>query len=945
MQATMSDLVFQIMLVYLDDILVYSPTFDGHLTRLQTVFQRLRETGLKVKVEKCNFLQSSVRFLGHQISADGIGTDPDKVAAVKQWPVPASVKELRSFLGFCSYYRRFLQGFSQLAGPLHDAVNTCLNQSNMSRSKNLFKSVWTAECQDSFEELKERLTSAPLLGYANFSLPFILETDASSLGLGAVLYQIQDGEKRVIAYASRRLRGAEKNDRNYSSMKLELLALKWAVSEKFRGYLLGTKFTVMTDNNPLCHLDSARLGAVEQRWIAQLAPFDFDVRYRPGRCNAAADALSRQPLAGEPETNGDEEFDGCISICNMIQRGTSLDPDLVCEGIKCCQVREMRATAAEQVVENKDLQGNTPTLPGYSKEELRQFQQTDPTIKSFCQFWDQKTKPTYQQRRSLAKPVISLLRQWSRIIDVDGLLYRVIEDDHKLECQQLLLPECLKDSVLESVHNQMGHQGIERTQNLLKQRCFWVGMYEDVERWVKQCERCILTKLPQPHIRTPMKHFLATRPLEVVAVDFTLLEPASDGRENVLVVTDVFTKFTQAFPTRDQKADTTAKVLLREWFMKYGVPERLHSDQGRNFESEVIQELCKLYGVKKTRTTPHHPQGNAQCERFNRTLHDLLRTLPPEKKRRWPEYLPELIYAYNVTPHATTGYSPYYLLYGVHPHLPVDALLNQDQVVDRKHDWLVVHQERLHEAHNRTRQYSEQKAAERLELEKSKVYCPPVEIGQLVYLRQWPQGRNKIQDAWSSVIYRVLDVQDSTHTVEPLEGGPIKRVHRVNLRPCPGPVPAPRKLKKDTSTSTIAAPVEVRKENLESDPDYVLLEETTYPHLDQELNTDTDGVPDCQVLESWSTGGTVDGGTPLPGSELKDIVTNSMSGRDAETEVPVPAPRRSQRATAGLHSNPHHLPRSTCNAISLSPDVLSQLLINVGTAFFREAMNEGRCVN
>lgn len=144
----MSDLILQIMLVYLDDILVYSSTFEDHLAHLQTVLQRLRETGLKVKVEKCRFLQSSVRFLGHQISAEGIGTDPDKIAAVRQWPVPTTVKELRSFLGFYSYYRRFLHGFSQLAGPLHDLINAWAKEDSPTKYKKLLESVWTPSCQE-----------------------------------------------------------------------------------------------------------------------------------------------------------------------------------------------------------------------------------------------------------------------------------------------------------------------------------------------------------------------------------------------------------------------------------------------------------------------------------------------------------------------------------------------------------------------------------------------------------------------------------------------------------------------------------------------------------------------------------------------------------------------------------------------------------------------------
>lgn len=182
---------------------------------------------------------------------------------------------------------------------------------------------------------------------------------------------------------------------------------------------------------------------------------------------------------------------------------------------------------------------------------------------------------------------------------------------------------------------------------------------------VRKCQSCVPSKLPQPKIRVPVKPFLATPLLEVAAVNFT----------------NVFTKFTQVFPTQDQKADTTAKILLKEWSMRYGVPERLHCDQ--NFEIAVIPELRKLYGVvwRKHASPPQSPRecsvwafelGNAQPP-----VHFI-----PERKRRWPEHLPELICAYNMTPYVTTGYSPYYLLLGVHPYLPLDALLGKEQISD-----------------------------------------------------------------------------------------------------------------------------------------------------------------------------------------------------------------------------------------------------------------------
>ncbi len=170
-------------------------------------------------------------------------------------------------------------------------------------------------------------------------------------------------------YASRRLCNAEKKDRSYSSMKLELLALKWAIVDTFCGYLLGSWFEVITDNNPLCHLQTAKLGAIEQRWVAQLSLFSFEVKYRLGKSNAAANALSRQEFAGEPESDPDADWNECVEICSVISWGTVLEPGLALKGVECTRLRQIRAfETGEKAVTS--LQGITHTLPGYTREQL-----------------------------------------------------------------------------------------------------------------------------------------------------------------------------------------------------------------------------------------------------------------------------------------------------------------------------------------------------------------------------------------------------------------------------------------------------------------------------------------------------------------------------------------------------------------------------------------------
>ena len=277
-------------IVYLDDIIIFSDTKEEHLKRLEAVFQKLCAAGLKLKPSKCFFFKEEIEYLGHVVSGKGISTNPKKIEAVSKWPTPRTVYDVRSFLGFVGYYRRFIKNFSRITKPIREVITGLENQSKRAAKKTYME--WTDAADTAFEHLKAMCVSTPILAYPNYQLPFTLHTDSSTDGLGAVLYQKQDGKMRVIAYASRSVSKAEAN---YPAHKLEFLALKWAVCEKFHEYLYGSKpFEVFTDNNPLTYvLTSAKLGACGQRWVAKLANYNFSIKYRCGVSNTEADALSR----------------------------------------------------------------------------------------------------------------------------------------------------------------------------------------------------------------------------------------------------------------------------------------------------------------------------------------------------------------------------------------------------------------------------------------------------------------------------------------------------------------------------------------------------------------------------------------------------------------------------------------------------------------------------
>ena len=312
----------------------------------------------------------------------------------------------------------------------------------------------------------------------------------------------------------------------------------------------------------------------------------------------------------------------------------------------------------------------------------------------------------------------------------------------------------------------------------------------------------------------------------IVALDFLKLDKAANGLEDVLIITDIFTKYTIAVPTRDQKATTVVQALHKHWIVYFGAPMRIHSDQGRNFESQLVRGLCQLYDIDKSRTTPYHPQGNAQCERFNRTLIALLSTLEPDAKRNWPSYLPEATFAYNTTPHSTTGLSPYMLMFGREPRTPLDVVVGTNtNPATSGEAYLLQHQRRIAEMRRKV-------LAKQLQDSKPPPDSRPhatVELacGDLVLKKQHPHGRHKLVDHYHDTPATVVNTHDGhgpymirfpdgTTSVE--HGNNLKRLISHNHFPPPEAVASstpPEPLVPSTDTQERAQPTVTRYEVLE----------------------------------------------------------------------------------------------------------------------------------
>ncbi|KAJ9527526.1 hypothetical protein QJQ45_025744 [Haematococcus lacustris] len=662
-QAVMNDIfrdnLNDFVVVYLDDILVFSKNKAEHLKHLEIVFRILKEHELYAKLKKCEFEKSELKFLGHLVGVNGVRPDPAKIQSIKDWPPLNDVAAIRSFVGLATYFRMFIQGFAKLVEPL----------TNLTKKDVTW--CWDDKCEEAFQGVKHALSNAPVLSLPDFNKEFQVLCDASVTGIGAVLMQ----DKHPIAYESRRLLPAEVN---YTTGEQELLAVVHAL-KTWRCFLEGVKFRVITDHNPLVYLQTQpNLSKRQTRWSEFLQRFkQLSWEYKPGKINVA-DPLSRYPPVRVTAL-----------LMAVTRSGTG------------------NAKPTQQPIPAEVVKKPKPKRPAKKKAtfevthtELRNSQTPDDTYNVLLTIQEgYKQDPWFEDDHNT---------QNLRLSD-SGIWYRD---------KQVVVPDVpgLRKGILYELHNATtsGHGGLEKTFQAVASHFWWPGMHAFVTAYVRGCQVCqrnkSSTKKPARLLQPlPVPEY----PWDSVSMDFVVKLPKSEaGNDSILVVVDRLTKMVHLMAMTEKSGGIqVAKLFFDNVFKLHGMPRTIISDRDTRFQGEFFKGLMKIMQSKQCMSTAFHPQTDGQTERVNKVMEDMLRHYVGAEFNDWDQFLAPIEFAINNSFHTSIRTTPFRLNSGFDPRLPLTLDLESTAIESARDFTKVIYsnlekaKQAIHAARHRQKAY------------------------------------------------------------------------------------------------------------------------------------------------------------------------------------------------------------------------------------------------
>ena len=731
-------------LVYLDDVIIFSRDIESHLDHVEQILTVLHNAGVSLKLKKCNFFTDTVKYLGHIVRPGTLEVDLATVTALKQATYPKTQTEMRSFLGLCNVYRRFVPQYSKVSGPLNDL----LRKEVPSTLPEL-----TQEQKDAFHKLIQLVTAPPILKLPRSGLPYSIDTDASKSQIGCALFQTHpDGKRHPVGYWSRTLNQAE---RRYSVPEQECLAVVWSLLT-LRPYLAFEKFTVNSDQSSLRWLmelsdPSGRL----MRWRLRLSEFDFEINYKKGTSNSVADCLSRLNTQGGTTVPTDNDIPCFVASHEKNEE----EVDFI----------EFDYEEEDHVLVTNSASRQEENLKTITVEELLRAQQED----DFC------------------SAVRARLNGGERIpfaLDETGVLRRHVERH-----PQIVVPESLQARVLYLSHHSKiaGHPGGRKLYYSLRRHFYWPSMPVACYATVRNCVSCAKNRIKLRRVSKKMKLFPASGPLEFVAIDI-LGELIRTPRRNryLLVISDRYSKLVRTVPLKKISAIEVAKAFVHHWVFVYGPPALLLSDNGSQFTSKLFKEICNLLGTANVFNTTYHPQCNGQVERFNRTILASLRHYVGEHPKDWDLFSDALTFAYNTQAHKSTNLAPFELVLS-RPPPPValqgEPQLNNVQGSSQFHtkwkEWLraLMSTASTEMAKNQARYKANFDARIRRNKE-----AEQVGKGSYVFIRKDYSNPNEKRHKLADIVsdpFKVVDVNEDTVVV--VDGADEIRISRDRVTPAP----------------------------------------------------------------------------------------------------------------------------------------------------------------